>query len=164
MSLNKFSVNTFLEQNHVLSFHSHMLKIIKDFANNLTFCQKSYHFLDFSQVNSSRVKTSEKMKYILLYNKFFRYKTWLLDSLGRELFVKSGCPVTNCFVTLNHNHLARVEQFDAIVVHMMPRKLYLPDQSKRPKDQRYVMFMMETPMVDKTSYSNLKSKWQTVLA
>ena len=76
-------------------------------------------------------KTND-LKYILLYTSFFRSTTWYLDELGQEPF--ANCPVKNCYLTKNHDHLSNVSMFDAILFHIHNMHK-LPDQKYRHPNQ-----------------------------
>ena len=98
-------------------------------------------------------------KKILLFTKYFQRDDFAFG-FGSDPFSKFKCPVQNCFVSNNHS-LMEMNEFDAIIFH--PRSLHkdstvLPDQKKRKVNQRYVMFMKESPMYDWLDYRSFDSK------
>lgn len=86
-----------------------------------------------------------KPKYILYWNEAYG-STKYGFCCGQEPFVKYDCPVNNCFATDNRSFFgseADVSSFDAIVFHQ--RSLNQEDLPRsRLRDQRYVMFMLES--------------------
>ena len=99
--------------------------------------------------------STAKRKNILLYTSFFGENQWTLKSMKNDLFIDAKCPVSNCYITRDHKYLDNIADFDAILFHMRDR-FQLPDQSKRQKEQIYIMFLMESPVNDRTSYGAYK--------
>ena len=86
-----------------------------------------------------------KLKYILFFTTFWDNAPDL--PTGPTLF--EHCPVSNCFITNNHQELPSVSLFDAIIFHMADlerlRSQELPNPQDRYANQRYVMFFTESP-------------------
>ncbi len=58
--------------------------------------------------------------------------------------MQHGCPVSDCAATDNRSALGSVADFDAVVFHL--RNLHEDDlPERRAAEQRYVMFMLESP-------------------
>ncbi len=99
-------------------------------------------------------------KKILYFTSYFDMKDFAFG-FGHEPFVTFNCPVHQCYATNNRSLLPSLADFDAILFHMrdMERKhgrLMVPNQSKRRPQQRYVMFLMESPENDGFPYDKLK--------
>lgn len=101
-------------------------------------------------------------KRILLWNDDYSPKVkqryWNFGGVGKEVFLKSGCPVWQCEV-FDHREWNEttipVEDFDAVVIHdpMWPRKHERP--AKRSPHQRYVFWTQESP-----GFHRHMSAWQ----
>ena len=76
--------------------------------------------------------------------------------LGQQPFINANCPVWNCVVT-NDKASAPASTFDAILFHMRNMNQgKVPNQRLRDPNQRYVMFLMESPVHDNFPYDKFK--------
>ena len=92
---------------------------------------------------------STGLKRILLFTSYFGMTDFNFG-FGQKPFVEAGCPVNNCHIT-NDKKALPVNSFDAILFHprnMKQGKIPLPNQKQRMSKQRYVMFLMESPLHD----------------
>ena len=95
-------------------------------------------------------------KKILYFNDFYENIDWNFG-LGHAPFVDRDCPVSNCYVTNDRSVVGSLAEFDAILFHgqYMDRRLVrVPSQAKRRREQRYVLFLMESPLNDGLNYTN----------
>ena len=87
------------------------------------------------------------VKNILLYTKYYGGEDWPLQN-GPAIF--KDCPVSNCIITKDRQHLSSVSEFDAILFHHkdinMLKDSQLPNEKQRRSNQRYVMYFSESPM------------------
>lgn len=98
-------------------------------------------------------------KKILFFTSYFHLTDWQFG-FGHQPFLDHGCPVNNCYTTNNKSLLASLADFDAILFHirdMNKGHLALPHPKKRKASQRYVMFLMESPMNDDFPYDKFSS-------
>ena len=111
----------------------------------------------------------DKVKTILLFTPFFGMKDWAFGGFGREPFLKAKCPVSNCYITNDRNYNnGSVSDFDAVLFHMRNMnggKVAVPNQSKRRREQVYVMFLVESPIHDNFPYQKFKGtfRWRIQL-
>ncbi len=101
-------------------------------------------------------------KKILYFTSYFEKKDFAFG-FGHEPFVTFNCPVHQCYATNDRSLLPSLADFDAILFHMRdmgPKrgKLMVPNQRKRRPQQRYVMFLMESPLHDGFHYEELKGE------
>jgi len=95
-------------------------------------------------------------KKILYFNKYFHLTDWRFG-FGHDPFISAGCPQSNCYVTNDRKLLGSLADFDAILFHardMDRRVIQVPSQQRRKSDQRYVFFLMESPLNDGLNYTN----------
>ena len=106
------------------------------------------------------VTDGQDLKKILLFTPFFHMKAWGVG-LGRAPFIKGKCPVNNCFVYNDINDKnASLGDYDALMFHMRNMndgRTPIPNQKHRKPHQRYVMFIVESPMHDNFPYEKFKS-------
>ena len=101
------------------------------------------------------------LKNILLYTSFFKRKDWGFGGFGREPFLKANCPVNSCYITNNKSYLKSIGEFDAVLFHIQNMNrgtIELPDPKERQSFQRYVMFLVESPINSSFFYEKFKSK------
>ena len=103
------------------------------------------------------IKKPAKRKSILYYTPFFAWADWRIG-YGQEPFSRLKCPVDNCVITNDSNlNTGSVSDFDAVLFHMRDVKANdLPDQTKRRREQVYVMVLKESPVHDFTNYDHFK--------
>ena len=125
-------------------------------------------------------------KKILYFNNYFHLTDWRFG-FGNEPFISAKCPQTNCFVTNDRKLLGSLADFDAILFHArdMDKRVIqvsltvhdsdhiyfftnalaswiyfvcqVPSQERRKSVQRYVFFLMESPLNDGLNYTNKRS-------
>ena len=104
-------------------------------------------------------------KKILLFTPFFNLQDWGFGGFGHEPFVNANCPVTNCYLTNNQTSEQSIGSFDAVIFHMRNMekgRIAIPNQAKRRPEQRYVMFIVESPIHDDFPYHRFKGKLHTI--
>ena len=93
------------------------------------------------------------LKYILFYTTFWDKAPDL--PMGTTIFEQ--CPVSNCFITHNHQELSSISLYDAVIFHMADIERLEPDelpgQLDRSPSQRYVMFFIEIPQHWRADFS-----------
>jgi len=88
----------------------------------------------------------EKHKVILFWNEFWAWKEF---GIGKdEIFLKHKCPVTRCEIT---NDKSRLNQSDFVVVGDGGAMQNPP--SYRPKNQRWIFLVYESPYLANNDYS-----------
>jgi len=95
-------------------------------------------------------------KKILYFNNYFHLTDWRFG-FGNQPFISNNCPQTNCYVTNDRKLLDSLADFDAILFHardMDKRVIQVPSQTRRKSHQRYVFFLMESPLNDGLNYTN----------
>jgi len=105
------------------------------------------------QRNAFNFNSSKK---ILYFNNYFHLTDWRFG-FGNSPFISNGCPQTNCYVTNDRKMLGSLADFDAILFHardMDKRVIQVPSQERRKSNQRYVFFLMESPLNDGLNYTN----------
>ena len=88
-------------------------------------------------------------KYILTWSEAYGDKLYGW-SFGSSRFVSEGCAESRCFFTSNRSRLGRnsVHKFDAILFHQRSFTWKdAPSQKWRRKEQLYVHWMMESPVL-----------------
>ena len=88
---------------------------------------------------------NRSVKTILYFTPYFHMIDWDFG-FGQQPFVSNNCPVQNCVITNNRSHLSNLNEFDAILFHIRDLKNAIPKATMRKPKQRYVMFLMESPM------------------
>jgi hypothetical protein len=94
--------------------------------------------LDLKCLNSKSIKT----KTILLWNKFNGLPYVPINYGIRTPFEQINCPVTNCELT---NDRSRFKDSSFVLFHLRNRIDYLPKEP-RPKDQRWIHVIFESPL------------------
>lgn len=99
--------------------------------------------------NYKMVEESSAPRTILLWNSFFKSKTWGLpeNTLGPDHFRREwNCPVWRCEITNVHEFLPELDMYDAILYHTaQPFPLIKPIPNRRNERQLYVFALMEPP-------------------
>ncbi len=101
--------------------------------------------IDFECLNSSK-----KLKLILLWNKFWNIPDYRYGLGIVTPFLKNNCPVTQCELTTDKS---RLHNSDFVIVHMIDKIDYLPQQEVRPAKQRWIFFIYESPFISNKNYS-----------
>uniref|UniRef100_A0A1Q3FID7 Fucosyltransferase n=1 Tax=Culex tarsalis TaxID=7177 RepID=A0A1Q3FID7_CULTA len=91
-----------------------------------------------------------RTKTILLYTNFFDVKNWKLsaETVGPDHFRTLKCPVTDCVLTNNREHLDSLTDYDALVFHIAEPwaySLFEKVPNLRTPSQIYVAANMESP-------------------
>lgn len=104
--------------------------------------------INFSCLNSNFDKRGK----ILFWTPFFGNKEFAFGIGYKTPFIDNECPVYNCEI---FNDKSRVNQADIVIVHMRDQINKFP--SKRPRNQRWVFAVYESPMHcgNFTKYNNL---------
>ena len=126
------------------------MPLTRDIADNLkTFNTRT----ELTVLDYNRIGIPEKPsrpKSILFYTTFFQSLDYGIG-FGKRPF--ESCEVSNCFTTANKS-LMPIEDFDSIIFHMRNMNGRVPP--RRRKNQKYVMFMKESPIHDRFNYSTVK--------
>ena len=122
------------------------------FSSDLEYLKFS-NFKETTPRDNSTTRNDTSVKRILLFTPYFDLDTWGLK-MGSAAFEQ--CPVSNCHLTNNRDELDTMADFDAILFHLRnmdsSRRVPVPNQRKRRPQQRYVMFLMESPQHDSFQY------------
>lgn len=104
--------------------------------------------INFSCLNSNWSKRGK----ILFWTPFFGNKKFSFGIGYKQPFIDNECPVYNCEI---FNDKSRVNQADIVIVHMRDQIKKFPE--KRPKNQRWIFAVYESPMHcgNFTKYNNL---------
>lgn len=100
---------------------------------------------------AKRIKTGKR---VLIYTPLFAYKPWqgINDTYGFTHYRGSPCPVTNCSLTYRHRLFS---SSDVVIFHGqdMPEIFELEElNSRRPKGQIWIYFVLESPSNAKDTY------------
>ncbi|XP_069171367.1 alpha-(1,3)-fucosyltransferase C isoform X2 [Procambarus clarkii] len=112
-------------------------------------------FIDEPEFNLKN-NSNPPLKKILMWNEFYGMKH-LEIGLGREPFVRAGCPINTCWFTANKT-LFDSSELDALIFHANSKFTTLPEL--RSVHTRYIFFLLEPPTVlddfntDLTPYNN----------
>lgn len=103
------------------------------------------------QVKPGGVKTGKR---VLIYTPLFTDKPWqgINDTYGFTHYRGAPCPVTNCLLTYRHRLFPRS---DVVIFHGqdMPDTFELEElNSRRPKGQIWIYFVLESPSNAKDTY------------
>lgn len=97
-------------------------------------------------IGDTNLKEPKKTKTILMWNRGYNGNELGLGFGGPELFKDTlQCPEYNCLTTSNRSLLKSVDQFDAIVFHMLDFKRDKTLPKSRNRRQRYVFWVLESP-------------------
>ena len=110
-------------------------------------------------VQDTKPFNASAAKSILYFTSYFDMTDFEFG-FGNEPFHRYGCPETNCWTTADRDALDSIADFDAVLFHMRDlgaNPLRVPNQKKRRPHQRYVMFLMESPVNDQFPYDKVKS-------
>lgn len=109
--------------------------------------------------------STNKLRFILLWNTFFGDKRWSLsdDLMDSSYFLKElNCPVSNCVLTNQRDILPQLDMYDAIMFHTaQPFSLVNPIPKRRSWKQLYVFALVEPPgetkhiLSDENNFYNL---------
>ena len=95
-----------------------------------------------------------RMKTVLIWNSHHRIEVSAFGT-GHQVFIDSGCPVSNCFIQTNSsefwslavaNDFEILKSFDAVLVNVHELWLSFLPEYDRPAGQRLVWLTQESPL------------------